>query len=112
MNNAAEVMDNLPGWLISAARTACAFGYRELATAAEVSGSWLQRIERLPAIKLRHARGRGAEGVEVESMRRLLTVFRRHGLDMRAAAGGHYAALVCVDPVALEKARRKGGKAD
>jgi hypothetical protein len=112
MSDAIEAMGDLPGWLISAARTACAFGYRELATAAKVSNSWLQRIEKLQAITIRHERGRGAEGIDIDSMQRLLSVFRRHGLELRAAVGGHHAALVCVDPKALQRARVKGGKGE
>ena len=112
MSDANEVQDGLPGWLISAARAATALGFRELGSEASVATAWLQRIERMPAIALRQTRGRGAEGIEPESMARLLGVFRRHGLELRAAGAGWPAVLVCNDPAALEAVRSANGKGD
>ena len=79
---------------MAAGRAACGYGYRELAEAASVATTWLMKIVRMPSIKLRASRGRGAEGIEPESMRRLLDVFRRHGLELRGAAAGHHAMLL------------------
>ena len=110
MSDTVEVQDDLPGWLFSAARAACAVAFLDLAEAANVSTAWIQRIERLPVIGLRHARGRGAEGVDPAPLGRLLAVFRGHGLELRGAAGVHPAMLVCVDPVALEAIRAANGK--
>ena len=102
---------SFPGWLTSAARAACGFGYRELAEAAEVSTAWLQKIERLSVISPRQARGGpGAEGVDKAPVLRLLAEFRKHGLELRAAGAGWPAALVCNDPVALEAVRAANGK--
>ena len=105
MIEAIEVQDDLPGWLISAARGACALSYRELCAEAGVAMSWVVRIEKLEAIVLRHERGRGAEGIDPASMARLLATFRKHGLELRGAAAGHPAMLVCVDPLALQARR-------
>ena len=110
MSDTIEVQDNLPGWLFTAARSACGISFLELSEEASVSTSWMQKIERMPAIGLRQSRGRGSAGIERESIARVLNVFERHGLELRGAAGGHPAMLICNDPAALEAVRAANGK--
>lgn len=101
---------DLPGWLIAASRAAAGFGYRELGEAANVSTAWLIKVERLPVITARAKAGRGQEGIDGPTVLRLLATFKRCGLELRGAAGGHPAMLVCVDPVALGAIRDANGK--
>ena len=63
-----------------------------------------------PSLSDWHESGRCAEGVAPGSMARLLSVFRRHGLELRGAAGGHPATLICNDPTALDDVRAANGK--
>ena len=105
-----DVPDAIPGALISAARAAVAMGFREIAAESDISGTWLQRIERLPSIALRTDTGPGARGIDPEPMARLLTLFRKRGIELRAAGGGHPATLAIVDPVAVMLSRDEAGK--
>ena len=102
--------ERLPGWLFSAARAATSLGFRELAEQASVGNVFLLKLEKLAVVEVREGPGRGITGVDAEPLARVLALYRKHGLELRPAGAGWPAALLAVDPVALDRVRASQGK--